>query len=102
MTETPRFTPYLLLAVLTLGSGLGVGLGLSESPARLGSAASTVSANASLGPTSSATRHAESLLFELNQRKPEKDRTATALFIRFVRKHRTPQSTVQSVCNLDS
>jgi hypothetical protein len=27
-----RPTPYLLLAVLLLGTGLGIGLGLSESP----------------------------------------------------------------------
>jgi len=28
-----RLTPYLLLAVLLLGTGFGIGLGLSESPA---------------------------------------------------------------------
>ena len=27
-----RLTPYMLLSVLTLGTGLGIGLGLSEAP----------------------------------------------------------------------
>ena len=61
-----RLTPYLLLAILMLGSGLGIGLGLSESPARFGWAAVAASANPTLGPTSQATRYAETLLFKLN------------------------------------
>jgi len=31
-----RLTPYLLLAVLLLGTGLGIGLGLSEAPVQPG------------------------------------------------------------------
>lgn len=34
MTSRRRVTPYLLLAVLVLGTGLGIGLGLSEAPGK--------------------------------------------------------------------
>lgn len=36
-----RLTPFVLLAVLALGSGLGVGLGLSEAPSTAGHTATT-------------------------------------------------------------
>ena len=34
MKARARLTPYVLLGVLTLGTGLGIGLGLSEAPSR--------------------------------------------------------------------
>lgn len=64
--ERSRSTPYVLIAVLVVGTGLGIGFGFLEAPPRYGWAASAISAEASLGPTSSATRYAKALLLTLN------------------------------------